>query len=183
MDKAVFFWPTVLALPAQGWCKKIYHGIVHCPRGPTKIFICISTEVAEKTAPTWITIWAMCKKWVAAKQPKMGRFQKIFGQKYLKFNLSRGHFYKKNEISSNRDHWTGAVFRENWCLPNGPKWADVEFFLTKFVWNPISMGVIFMKKIEMFSNWRHRVWAVSAKQVYAKRPKKVWRKKKLSFWI
>ena len=39
------------------------------------------------------------------------------------------------------------------------------------------MGVIFMKKIQMFSNWGHRVWAVSTKRVYAKRPKKVRRKK------
>jgi hypothetical protein len=24
--------------------------------------------------------WAICKKWVAAKQPEMGRFQNFFGQ-------------------------------------------------------------------------------------------------------
>ena len=54
---------------------------------------------------------------------QIGRFWKFFGQNYLKFNLSRSHSYKKIEISSNRDHWTVAVFRENWCLP---EWADVK---------------------------------------------------------
>ena len=58
----------------------------------------------------------------------MGRFWNFFGKNYLKFNLSRGHFLQKNEISLNRDHWMGAVLMENSCLSNGPKWANVEFF-------------------------------------------------------
>ena len=38
-----------------------------------------------------------------------------------------------------------------------------------------------MKKIQMFLNWGHRVWAVSTKWVPAKRPKKVRRKKNYHF--
>ena len=38
----------------------------------------------------------------------MGRFWKIFGQKYLKFYLSRGHFYKKI--------WNIVFRRVNACL-------------------------------------------------------------------
>ena len=43
----------------------------------------------------------------------------------------------------------GVIFMKNFIkfLSNGPKWAKVKFFLAKIVWNPISMGVILMKKV------------------------------------
>ena len=91
-----------------------------------------------------------------------GSFLQKIGNIFQQRPLNRGHF-----------------FRENWYLPNGLKWADVKKFLDKIVWNPISMGVSFMKKIEILSNWGHRVWAVSAKWVPAKQPKKVRQKKNI----
>ena len=77
---------------------------------------CISTEVAEKTAPTWMTIWAICKKNGCCQTPKMGRFWKKIGQNYLKFKL------KINK----KKHW--KRFKKNKKVENG--WKKV--FQTAF---------------------------------------------------
>jgi hypothetical protein len=42
--------------------------------------ICVANLKAPLQMVIMVLKWAICKKWVSAKWPKMGRFQKIFGQ-------------------------------------------------------------------------------------------------------